>query len=161
MLSGASDPCGRWFIRAKTRCAANHEAARIVPRTPSKLNNRDECEKVRAKGRREMATGKRNRKDDLTDEQKFFWFMTTAYVLSAIGLLDQEKEQKLDSLDEYGAGNWKECARGSLGVDAKFIRSVYALCSEYRDRQQSIGFILRGLGCPCVEERLAEFSELV
>lgn len=107
-----------------------------------------------------MAKKKKLREADTITEDKLFWFMTTAYILRAVRLLDKEKERKLDSLDELGAGNWKDNVRESLCVDDKFIRSIYALCTEYRDRTQAVAFILRGFGCPCADERMFEFSEL-
>jgi hypothetical protein len=75
-------------------------------------------------------------------------------------LLAEGKEERLDTIEAYGWGNWREYVRNALEVDEGFIRSVYALCTEFKSRQKAIGFILRGLGCPSVEERIAEHPEI-
>ena len=97
---------------------------------------------------------------DAITEEKLFWFFTTAYTLHAIGILAEGKQSKLDSLDVYGWGNWKEHVKSRLKVDEGFIKSVYALCTEHKTRNQAVAFILRGFGCPNAEERMAEFPEL-
>ena len=98
--------------------------------------------------------------DDPITEDKLFWFFATAYILHATGLLAEGKEERLDSIEAYGWGNWRDYVKQALEVDVGFIRSVYALCTEFKSRQKAIGFILRGLGCPSVNERLAEHLEI-
>ena len=99
--------------------------------------------------------------EDAITEEKLFWFLTTAYIIRAIGLLDEAKELRLDALDVYGWGNWKEHVKKQIQVDDGFITSVYALCTEYQTRDQAVAFILRGFGCPSANERVAEHPELI
>ncbi len=100
---------------------------------------------------------KRKKKDDAITEEKLFWYIATAYVGWAVGRLDKSKEAKLDQLcGEYAIDDWKHTVEESLGIDATFVRSVYALCSERKPKAAAIGFILRGLGCSAADERIAE-----
>ena len=103
----------------------------------------------------------RQNEDDPITRDQLFWFFVTAYVLHATGLLAKEKEERLDLIEAYGWGNWREYVKQVLEVDEGFIRSVYAFCTEFKSRQKAIGFILRGFGCPSVEERIAEHPEIV
>jgi hypothetical protein len=91
------------------------------------------------------------------DQEKLFWLLAAAYLVDAVGLLDEDKAAKLASF-EAAAGRqaWQEHVRDSLEVDDDFVRRVYALCRKRKDEAQSLGFILRGLGCPCADERLRE-----
>ena len=93
---------------------------------------------------------------DQITEEKLFWFLTTAFILRGAGLLAEGKEDKLNVLN----ANWLQIVKINLGVDESFIKEVYTLCTEYKDRNQSVAFILNGFGCPCVEQRMSEFSEL-
>lgn len=105
-----------------------------------------------------MAKKKRESGSRLSEEEQFRWLMATAYVLSCVGLLNSETRMKLDSLDELGAGNWRQLTAAELGVGESFIRSVYALCTEFKDSGQAIGFILRGFGCPNVDMFLRQLG---
>ena len=98
--------------------------------------------------------------EDVITAEKLFWFFATAYVLRANGILAEGKEAILDSLDVYGWGNWRDHVKNQLEVDEGFIKSIYALCTEYKTRNQAVAFILRGFGCLNTEERMAEFPEL-
>ena len=97
---------------------------------------------------------------DPITEDKLFWFFTTAFILRAIGLLSEEKEARLNDLDPYGWGNWKDHVKNTLEIDEGFVNSVYALCSEFKSRQKTVAFLLRGFGCPAVDQRIAEHPEL-
>lgn len=91
------------------------------------------------------------------DEEKLFWFLATAYVADTVGLLDEDKAAKLASFEAAaGQQTWQEHVRSSLDVDDDFVKRVYALCRKRKNEPQSIGFILRGLGCLCVDDRLRE-----
>ena len=91
------------------------------------------------------------------DEENLFWCLAAAYLMDAVGLLDEDKAAKLASFEAAaGQQTWQEQVRNSLEVDDDFVRRVYALCRKSKDEAQSLGFILRGLGCPCAEERLRE-----
>lgn len=91
------------------------------------------------------------------DQEKLFWFLAAAYLMDTVGLLDKDKAAKLASFEAAdGQQTWQEHVRSSLHVDDDFVKRVYALCRKRQDEAQSLDFILRGLGCPCVEERLGE-----
>jgi len=84
----------------------------------------------------------------LTPEQ-IFWFLTTAYIGHAVELLDPKMEARLDRLfQKQAVKSWRKQVEEGLGIDATFIRSIYALCTERNTPDAAIGFILRGLGCP-------------
>lgn len=85
-----------------------------------------------------------------------FWFLVVAYVLHSVNLLSESLETRLDSLQAVTYPDWKKQIKKTLGVGPQFIRSVYALCSEHKSRMQSLGFVLRGLGCPHPQSRLVE-----
>jgi hypothetical protein len=87
------------------------------------------------------------------------WILTTAYIGKAVGLLDPGKEAKLDELfRQQSELPWPEYVEQGMGIDATFIRSIYALCTERNSPGAAIGFILRGLGCPTkdVDQRIRE-----
>jgi hypothetical protein len=89
------------------------------------------------------------------------WYLGAAYVADSVGLLNPNKAAKLSSFEaEVGTKTWQEHARQWLNVEDEFIKSVYALCRKCgRTELQSLGFILRGLGCESAEERLQEVFE--
>lgn len=96
-------------------------------------------------------------KDDFGE--KLFWFLAAAYLADSVGLASQNIKLKLAQLvKEYGVGeSWQEQVEKSLELDTEFVRSVYNLCqAKGRTETQSLGFILRGLGCPEPDERLGE-----
>jgi hypothetical protein len=91
------------------------------------------------------------------DEENLFWFLAAAYLMDAVGLLDEDKAVKLASFEAVaGQQTWQEQVRNSLDVDDDFVKRVYGLFRKRKDEAQSLGFLLRGLGCPCAEERLRE-----
>jgi hypothetical protein len=91
------------------------------------------------------------------DQQKLFWCLAAAYLMDTVGLLDEDKAAKLASFETTaGQQTWQDQVRISLDVDDGFVKRVYALCRKRNGEIQSLGFILRGLGCPCAEERLRE-----
>jgi hypothetical protein len=91
------------------------------------------------------------------NEEKLFWCLAAAYLRDAVGPLDEDKAAKLASFEAAaGQQTWQEQVRNSLDVEDDFVKRVYALCRKRKDEAQSLGFILRGLGCPCAEERLSE-----
>ena len=85
-------------------------------------------------------------------EAEVFWYLAAHYVASVVGLLRPEKEQKLDALSE----GWKVHVKEELGVDSSFVRSVYALCTEWKTRAQALSFILRGFGCTEADSVVAD-----
>ncbi len=91
-------------------------------------------------------------------QETLSWYLAAAYVADTVGLLNPLKAAKLSSFEaEVGTKTWQEHARQWLNVDDEFIKSVYALCRERgRTELQSVGFILRGLGCESTEERVQE-----
>ncbi len=98
---------------------------------------------------------KRKKKEDF--ETNLFWFLATAYIADVIGLLDPAKAAKLSSLEALaGTLTWQEHVEQSLDLNREFVEKIYALCRQKKNEAQSIGFILRGLGCPCADERMAE-----
>ena len=101
---------------------------------------------------------KKKTKDEAEFEHNLFWFMATAYVADAVGLVDRRKAAKLASLESLGGDGrtWQVHVRSSLDIDDAFVRKVFALCAKRKSEVQTLGFILRGLGCPCTEERLEE-----
>ena len=98
--------------------------------------------------------------DDAITAEKLFWFLTTAYILRAVGLLRPDKEEKIDLLTASSGTDWREEVRSHLDINDTYIRSLYAVGTEFKTKMQSVRFILRGLGCPSTEERLSEFHEL-
>ena len=94
-----------------------------------------------------------------TNEQ-IFWIISTAYIGKAVGLLDKATENKLDALFLGKAQNWTEQVEHALSINEAFVKGVYDLCKERNSPAASIGFILRGLGCPPteVDARLRELS---
>lgn len=91
------------------------------------------------------------------DEEKLFWLLAVAYMADVVGLLDETKAAKLSSFEAAaGTHTWQEHVRETLEVDDNFLKRVYALCRKRKSEVQSLGFILRGLGCPCTDERLRE-----
>ena len=102
------------------------------------------------------------RTEGLTPEQ-IFWFLTTAYIGQAVELLDPTMESRLDHLfQKQSIKSWRKQVEAGLGIDATFIRSVYALCTERNTPEAAIGFMLRGLGCPSdeVDARIREMRGL-
>ena len=93
-----------------------------------------------------------------TDEQKLLWYLATAYVADVLGVLDPVKAAKLASFEAAaGTQTWQEHVREALDVDDAFVRRVVEACrARGKDETQSIGFLLRGLGCPDAEERMRE-----
>ena len=98
--------------------------------------------------------------DDAITEEKLFWFLATAYILRAVGLLRPDKHEKLASLTAHWTSDWGAHIRMQLDINDTFIRNVYGNCTEFKSPFQSVAFILRGLGCPSAEARMAEFNEL-
>lgn len=98
----------------------------------------------------------RKKADDF--EHNLFWFLAAAYVADVVGLLSPDKAAKLSSFEAAaGTATWQEHVRESFDLDDEFVRRVYTLCRERgKDEAQALGFILRGFGCPCADERLVE-----
>ncbi|MBL9092137.1 MAG: hypothetical protein JNL96_13000 [Planctomycetaceae bacterium] len=96
---------------------------------------------------------------DATNEQ-IFWIIVTAYIGRALGLLGRTTEQKLDALFVDKEQNWTEQVERALSIDATFVKAVYALCAARNSAGASIGFLLRGLGCPPgeVDARVRELN---
>jgi hypothetical protein len=94
--------------------------------------------------------------DDPITEEKLFGFFAAAYVLDVAGMLDPAKKSRLDSLQVPGCPAWDQAVEQMYGISRTFVRSVYALCSELKSPEDSILFIIRGLGCPDYQSRLAE-----
>jgi hypothetical protein len=88
------------------------------------------------------------------DRDKLFWLLAAAYVLDAVGLLDPHKAAKLSSFEATIGTTWQESVRQELDVEEDFVRSIYEICQTGRTKVQALGFILRGLGCPNVDEQL-------
>jgi hypothetical protein len=91
------------------------------------------------------------------DKDKLFWYLATAYLLDTVGLLDQDKAAKLATFEAEIGMTWQASVRRDLGVSDDFVKRVYALCRKTRDEAQAVGFVLRGMGCPCAEEALRDF----
>ena len=96
------------------------------------------------------------RDDDRITEEKLLGYFTAAYVLDVAGLLDPAKKAKLDSLVYPGCERWDVAVEGGFGITRTFVRSVYSLCTEINSPLAAVTFILRGLGCPDYEARVAE-----
>lgn len=82
---------------------------------------------------------------------------TTAYVLDIAGILDPAAEQWLDTIPLTKGSTWRESVEDFYGINSTFVRTIYAHCTEIRDKAFAIRFILCGLGCPDAQERLREF----
>ena len=96
--------------------------------------------------------------DDPITPDKLLGCFTVAYILDAVGLLDAEQKQKLDSLRYPNCPSWDAAVESSYGINRTFVRSVYAHCTEIQSPPMAIGFILRGLGCPEYEAHLQVFG---
>lgn len=94
------------------------------------------------------------------EKEEFFWILAAAYLMDTVGLLDKDKAAKLASLEaQAGPESWQEQVRSSLEMDDDFVKQIVALFEKReKDKVQSLVFILRGLGCPCAEQRLMELS---
>ena len=91
------------------------------------------------------------------DEEKLYWCLATAYLLDTVGLLDQDKAAKLATFEAEIGVTWQASVRRDLDVSDDFVKRVHTLCRKTRDEAQAVGFLLRGMGCPCAEEALRDF----
>jgi hypothetical protein len=91
------------------------------------------------------------------DKEKLFWYLATAYLLDRVGLLDQDKAAKLATFEAEIGVTWQASVRRDLDVSDDFVKRVHTLCRKTRDEAQAVGFLLRGMGCPCAEEALRDF----
>ena len=81
--------------------------------------------------------------------EEVFWYLASAYVADAVGLLDASQDAKLSQLtaDEQHVVSWQSHMRQQLSVDDAFVRTIFAYCTEQRTAEEAIAFILGGLGC--------------
>jgi hypothetical protein len=86
-----------------------------------------------------------------TDEEKIGRFILTAYVLDSLGLLPEEKGQRLEEATELaGRSDWRRATGRGLkeeyGFDGKGIKALYAAAVKQMDGLHALMFVLRGIG---------------
>lgn len=96
------------------------------------------------------------------DEEKLYWFLVTAYIADAMGILDMAKKLKLTNLSaQYGGElTWQQHVEVQIGLSPAFIRAVTELClgemGGRKERPWPLLFFQRGLGCPDPVKRIKD-----
>ena len=90
--------------------------------------------------------------------EKLRWYFVGAFVLDALGMLDQAKKLKLTHLSEQHGqgGKWQRVVEEEFGIDHKFVIGVHKLCVKHMTKEESLCFLMRGLGCLSAEARMRE-----
>ncbi len=130
-------------------------AAAITQRVSEEVERLSKPKKAKAK-----SSSKESAKR--TEIDQFRWMQGTfaaAYVLDTVGMLNPATKARLDSLEFPGVARWDQAVEQDFGINRTFVRSVYALCTEIKGPVDGVVFVLQGIGCPDVEERLTELLE--
>ena len=95
-----------------------------------------------------MAKKKQQQSESSPNEQdKLARFIMAHYILWCIGILDEGREAKLDTLRHPGVADWRDAGREQLGVGAQQIRQIFKAIAKHLGEPAAGIFVLRGFDC--------------